>query len=186
MVEDGKEEGDFDKRSIIQSGKNLLNTIYEEGEKRPELESGRGYLFKEKTPEKGLSLAIENMREDGEGYLLTRMEAEKLKEKYPLPEETVSFHRLGDPSKKDNFDPSILVMIAHSVTNFLEEKGGTAMIEGVETLLEENTFDKFITFLDNLVNVTKAEEGILVMTLDPDAISEQELGEIEDRLEILT
>ncbi len=186
MVEDGKEEGDFDKRSIIQSGKNLLNTIYDEDEKRPELESGSGYLIEEKSPEKALSLAIDRMREDGNGYLLTRMEAEDLKKKYPIPEDIISFHRLGDPSKKENFDPSILAMIAHSVTNFLEEKGGTAMIEGVETLLEKNSSDKFMTFLDNLVNVAKVEDGVLMMTVDPDAVPDQQLEDIEDRLEIIT
>lgn len=184
MVEDRKEE-DFDKRSIIQSGKNLLDTIYEEDE-RPKLENGKSYLVKEKLPEKVLSLAIERMRKDGEGYLLTQLKTKKLKRKYHLPEDLISLHRLGDPSEKGNFDPSILVMIAHSVTNFLEEKGGTAMIEGVDTLLKENTFDKFITFLDNLVNIAKAEGGVLIMTLDPETIPEEQLEDIEDRLEVLS
>jgi len=186
MAEKRREEGDFDRKSIIQSGKHLLNTIYEEGEKRPDLEDGNGYLVKEKKLEKGLSLAVERIRKDGNGYLLTQMKPDTLKNKYHLPEDLISFHRLGDPSKKENFDPSILVMIAHSVTNFLEEKGGTAMISDVELLLEENSFDKFMTFLDNVMNVTKVEEAILIMSIDPDAVPEQELEEIEDRLELLS
>ncbi len=185
MIEDGEEKGDFDKKSIIQSGKHLLNTIYDE-EKRPELEKGKSYLIKEETPEKALSLARERMVKDEDGYILTRMKAEELKTKYRFPEDGISLHTLGDPSKKENFDPSILVMIAHSITNFLEEKGGTAMIEGVETLIEKNTFDKFIIFLDNLVKVTEFEESVLIVTLDPQAVSEQKLVEIEDRLEVLS
>ncbi|MEF8873302.1 MAG: DUF835 domain-containing protein [Candidatus Thermoplasmatota archaeon] len=185
MVRDEKKEGDFDKRSIIESGRNLLNTIYEDGEKRPELEGGRAYLLKEERPEKSFSLALERMRKDGMGYLLTQIKAEKIRKKYNLPEEMISYHRLGDPSKEENFDPSVLVLIAHSITNFLKEKGGTAMIEGVEALLENNTFDKFITFLDNLVKVTKVQEGILIINLDPEALPEEKLGQIEERLELL-
>ncbi len=186
MVKDKKEEVDFDKRSIIESGRQLLNTIYEDDEIKPELENGRAYLVKEEIPKKSFGLAIEEMRKDRMGYILTTIKKEKIRENYALHEDKIEYHRLGDPSKEEEFDPSVLTLIAHSITNFLEKKGGTAIIEGVETLLEKNTFDKFVTFLDDLVTTTKVQNALVIITLDPETLSKEQLAQIEERLEILS
>ncbi|MBS3817606.1 MAG: DUF835 domain-containing protein [Candidatus Thermoplasmatota archaeon] len=184
MVKKEEKEEERDKQRIVETGKQLLNTIYEdEGKNKPILEDGGSYLVKKEDSKEGISLALEKIRNDDRGYFLSRRKSERIKEKYHPPRDVITYYTMDGSSGKQNFDPSILVHITHSVTDFLEKEGGTAVIDGSELLLQKNTFDKFTSFLDNLVTVTKSEDGILVVTLDLETVSEPQLEEIKERLE---
>jgi len=185
--EENKKNTRQDKQRLIESGKQLLNTIYEEEVSDDiELESGECYLFKEQKPEEGLKLSLHRMEEEGNGYVLTRLSPKKIKKRYGASEEIAQLYWLTKLDGDRNFDPVDLPLIAHSIINFVEKSGGLIFIEGVETLLKHNSFDRFLSFLDNLVDVVEVEEGILILSLDPRTISEQRLAQIERKLNIIS
>jgi len=172
---------DLDRKRLIRNGKQLLSTIYEvEGK---ELERGKSYLLKEKKPERGFSLSFKRMEEDGNGYVLSSINPADVKRKYDVREDSISFNWLTVVEGENNFDPSNLHIVGHDMINFLENGSGVIFVEGVEIILNHNSFDRFWGFLNHLVDVVSEEKGVLVLSLDPSTLSEQNLAQIERKLE---
>ncbi|MFP4002093.1 MAG: DUF835 domain-containing protein [Thermoplasmata archaeon] len=192
MLEKKKEEerdepmNDSEREKLIRSGKQLLSTIYQDEDiKRDDLEKGKSYLFKEKKPEMGFRVSLEMMKEEGKGYFLSRMNPRKVKERYQVSDESISFYWLTTLNGKNRFDPADLSLISHSMIDFLEGESGPIFMEGVESILKQNSFSRFLGILDHLVDVVDVEEGILVVSLDPKTLSEQRLAQIERKLKTL-
>ncbi|MFW6064335.1 MAG: DUF835 domain-containing protein [Candidatus Natronoplasma sp.] len=180
--EDPKSIRDLDRRRLIQSGKQLLSTIYED---KKELERGKSFLLKEKKPERGFRLSLRRMEEEGKGYVLSSINPVDVKRKYDVRGDSISYHWLTVVDGESNFDPSNLHIIGHDMINFLEDGGGLIFMEGVEIILNHNSFDRFWGFLNHLVDVVSEEESILVLSLDPSTLSEQSLAQIERKLELI-
>lgn len=185
--EEKEEKINRNRRKLIENGKQLLNTIYEEeSDDDVELKKGETYLVKEKKPERGLKVSLQRMKKEERGYVLTRMSPKKIKNRFSPPEDKLQIYWLTKLKGENNFDPSDLPLIAHSIIDFLEKERGTIFIEGVETLLKHNSFDRFLSFIDNIVDVVEVENGILVVSLDPKTISERCLAQMERKLEIIS
>ncbi|MBS3780977.1 MAG: DUF835 domain-containing protein [Candidatus Thermoplasmatota archaeon] len=178
---------DLDKQILIESGKQFLNTIYGEKEKeeKPVLEKGESYLTKDKKPKKSLEFSLKKMEKEGKGYVLSSINPDKINRKYEVNEDSISFNWLTGLEGKNRFKPSNLHLIAHSMINFLEDKNGPIFIGGVEIILKHNSFDRFLGFLNHLVDVVSEENGILVLSLDPRILSDQQLAKIERKFEYL-
>lgn len=179
--EDDESMQDLDRKRLIESGKQLLSTMYDEEEEK--LEDGMSYLVKEKKPERGLRLSLKRMEEDGKGYCVTKLNPKKIRKKYDVNENSISFYWITKLEGENNFDPSELPLIAHSMIDFLQEESGPIFLEGAETILKYNSFSSFLGFLDHLVDVVDVENGILILSLDPRTLSEQRLAQIERKLE---
>jgi len=189
MCDEEKEEKDpntikdLDRKRLIRSGKQLLSTIYEDEEK--ELEKGKSYLLKEKKPERGFRLSLNRMEEEGNGYVLSSINPVDIKRKYDVRGVSISYHWLTVVEGENNFDPSNLHIIGHDMINFLENRSGMIFMEGVEIILNHNSFDRFWGFLNHVVDVVSEEDGILILSLDPSTLSEQSLAQIERKLELI-
>lgn len=183
---DNKSIEDIDREKLIEHGKRLLETIYEdEGMETFEVEEGRGYVFREKRPEEGLELALNKMKEEGKGYVLTSINPADIKKEYDVSDESISFYWLTVLEGNNNFDPTNLHLIGHSIIDFLENKKGLIFIEGIDKILNHNSFDRFWRCLNHLIDVVSEENGILVISLDPSTLSDQYLSKIKKKLEIL-
>ena len=183
---------DFDREKVVESGKQFLKTVYRGGEKGKTekkeisiLERGKSYIIKEKKPEKGLELSIKTMEDEGKGYILSSINPEEIKRKYDVSHESISYHWLTAVEGENNFDPSDLHLIGHNMIDFLEEKNGPIFMDVVEIILKQNSFNRFWRFLNHLIDVVSEEEGILVLSLDPRTLSDQELAQIERKLTLL-
>ncbi|MEF8836048.1 MAG: DUF835 domain-containing protein [Candidatus Thermoplasmatota archaeon] len=152
--------------------------------KTSELEEEKSYLIKEKKVERGLKLSLEKM-EEGKGFILSSTNPKEIKRKYDLSEDSITYRWLTMIEGEKNFDPSNLPMIGHSMINFLERKSGLIFMEGIEVILKHNSFNKFWGFLNHLMDLVSEEDGILVISLDPRTLNDQQLAQIERRLEIL-
>ena len=178
----------MDDEEIIEIGKLLLERIHDQHmESNLELKRGESYLLKEKRPLRSMDLFLKKIDEENErGYILSRVNPKKIKEKYNLPKDKVKFYWLTSLPGKDNLKPSDLPYVAHSMIDFLEEDKGIIFMEGIETILKNNRFKEFLKFLDNLVDVVEIEEGILITTLDPRTLPEHRLAQIERKLTVLS
>jgi len=184
---------DFHREKVVESGKQFLKTVYRGGEKGKAekkeisiLERGKSYLIKEKKPEQGLELSIKTMEGEGNGYILSSINPEEIRRKYSdVSQDSISYNWLTVLEGENKFNPSNLHLIGHSMIDFLEEKNGPIFMEGVEIILKHNSFDRFWGFLNHLVDVVSEENGILVISLDPRTLSDQDLAKIERTLELL-
>lgn len=171
---------------LIESGKQLLSTIYGREEmESTELEKGESYLLKEKKPEKALRLSLDRMEKEGKGYCLTRLNPKKIKKRYRASDSSISFYWLTGLEGEKRFDPADLPLISHSMISFLQEKSGPIFIEGIDSILKHNPFSRFLGVLDHIVDIVDVEDGILILSLDPRTLSEQRLAQIERKLESL-
>jgi len=178
---------DSDKQRLIESGKNFLRTLYEDEDKKEinELEKGKSYIIKEKKPEKGLEFSLKTMEREKNGYVLSSINPKEIKRKYNVSLDSISYNWLTVLEGKNRFNPSNLHLIGHSMIDFLEDKKGPIFMEGVELILKHNSFDRFWGFLNHLVDVVSEEEGTLVLSLDPETLSDQQLAKIERKLQVL-
>lgn len=176
------------------NNKDIRNTIFqaleskEEGEGIPpsleelDLEKGESYLLKEKDSDRSIDFSLKTISEEGKGLIITRINPENLKERYDLEDEDIEVYWLTRVSGKGNLNPVNLELIADRIIRFYEKTGGIILLEGIEALLRDNSFKRFIGFIDNIVDVADMEDGIFMVTLDPDTISEKELAHLERKM----
>jgi len=191
LLEEGNSEDksieESDKKRLIESGKDFLRTLYEEGDKKEKskLKNGKSYIIKEKKPEKGLELSLEVMEKEGNGYIMSSINPKEIRRKYDVSIDSISYNWLTVLEGKNKFNPSNLHLIGHSMIDFLENKNGPIFIEGIEIILKHNSFDRFWGFLNHLIDVVSEEDGILVLSFDPETLSNRQLAKIERKLQVL-
>ena|GEM_PF-2989152 len=178
---------DANKQRLIESGKNFLRAIYDEKDKNEisALENGKSYIIKEKRPEKGLELSLKAMEKEENGYILSSINPKEIKREYDTSLDFISYNWLTVLEGKNRFNPSNLHLIGHSMIDFLEEENGPIFMEGIEIILKHNSFDRFWGFLNHLIDVVSEEDGILVLSFDPETLSDRQLAKIERKLEVL-
>ncbi len=160
----------------------LLRSGSEENSEDIRLEEGNAYLLEEQKPNETFKISLERMKDIGEGLLITRLHRNKLKQKYDFDEEKIDYRWLTKMSGRGNIDPVDLELTADLIIRYYEQGGKTVLIEGVDALLRDNSFKRFVGFMDNLVDVVGMSEGVLVMNLDPRIVSEKELAVMERKM----
>ncbi len=150
--------------------------------KELELEDGNSYLFKEKDSDNSMEFSIKKISEEERGLVITRVKPDSLIKKYDVDPSKIETHWLTRISGKGNLNPIQLELIADKIIRFYEKEKGIVLLEGVEALLRDNSFNRFIGFVDNIVDVANMEGGIFLVTLDPDTISEKELAHLERKM----
>lgn len=185
---ENKSLNDFNKQHFVETGNQLQRNVNseEEGKKRNiRVEKGKKLPYQRKKPEKGLELSLKTMEEEGRGYILSSINPEEIKKRYDVSDDSISFHWLTVLEGKNKFNPSDLHFMGHSMIDFLEENNGPIFMEGAEIILKHNSFDRFWGFLNHIVDVVSEENGILVLSLEPRTLSDQQLAQISRKLKLL-
>lgn len=156
-------------------------TVSEEGETT--LEAGNTYLFEDKGPDRAIVHTLSKIEEGMDGLIISRKKKEKLSsmyEEYGLEEDGIKHYWLTRMAGDGNLDPAQLEEIADIIIRFFEEKDDSiVLLEGIESLMRDNTFERVIGFIENLVDVASMENRILVIFMDPETISGQQHAHIE-------
>jgi len=151
-----------------------------------ELKDGNAYLFKEKKSNIVFDAGLERMRSFGEGLIITRTNPKKIKQIYDLDELSVDVYWLSKMGGEKTLDPVNLELIADLIIRYYEGGGKTVILDGIDSLLKDNSFKRFEGFIDNIVDVVSIEEGAFLTGLDPKIISERKLATIENKLTSLS
>lgn len=148
------------------------------------IEDGVSYLFKENKPRRSFELSFQRMDDKGKGLVISRMNPEKIRENFEPKEDLFDCYWVTTISGKKNLDPVDLEIIADKIITYCEDGGETVFLEGVESLTRNNSFERFVGFLNNIVDVAEMEDSTLIVTLDPRTISDRELAQIERKMEV--
>ncbi len=147
-----------------------------------ELKDGTAYLFKERKPDVLYQTGLDRIISLGEGLIISRMNPKKASQKFDVKGSDVKFYWLTKMPGDTNLNPVNLELIADMIIRYYEEGGKTVILEGIDSLLRDNSFKRFEGFIENIVDIASMEEGVFLTGLDPGIMQPRELATIENKM----
>lgn len=148
-----------------------------------ELESGRSYLFESKGPEGMYNALLNRMVEGLPALIISRTHPDQLRSRYELTR--TPFLWLAETPGPNNVHPGNLQMLTHMTTEFLRKGPSLVAIDGMEYLLVNNDIIRVLKFLGQLRDMAVVEGAILLVTVDPMALSERQRAILERGIDIV-
>lgn len=144
---------------------------------------GSSYVLKTKDAKKAYDTYI---RLTGnrlqKGMVISRVFPERLSQKYPL--DNTTFLWLSYEKTENSIDPSDLDKLEFLIHEFVSSrKGAVILLDGVEYLILQNSFENTLKFLQSLNDQIILNGAALVMPLDPASLDTKELSLLERELE---
>ncbi len=153
------------------------------------LEEGLNYLVIDKDPATSYSWFLGILRRERPGLCMTTSFPEKVVKEYRL--ETAEMYWLSDtnPGPK-TLDPRRLEFeVIRALSNFAKaKKGGAIILDGLEYLVVENTFDKTFKFIKRVNDLCSVHGTTFIVPITPGALGPDELTMLRnefDRVEEL-
>jgi hypothetical protein len=157
--------------------------VMKEKPQRMELISGHCYLIQEKKPKGSLKLFNETLNLGYKGLCITRTNPKHFKELKDL-KNTETVWLTDKESTIEATIPPVLERIMYKIGNFLRnEDAGCVMFDGIEYLVSYTSFDAVLRFIRRLVDEFSESQSILLVTVSPYTLKEQELRNLEREME---
>ncbi len=156
------------------------DTSWSPGADASKLISGLSYLVEEKRADKCYRL-YKALREQGKpGFAVARTNPKLLERTYGLKKEDIVWltdREVGSAVKRL---PPSLESIIYSIEEFIDENSeGIVLLDGIEYLIGNNTFNPVIRFLRRLVDKVSTTEVILMVALTPDTLDSNQVTLME-------
>lgn len=170
--------------------KELINTVLylfrdhqeETHEQDISFHDGNSYLILEPDIDFSLKTCLKRMEKKEEGMIITRKPINKLQRNHQIDLEYIQYHWLTKVIGPGNLNPVNLEFIADIIIRYYEEGGDTVLLGGIDTLLRENSSNRFHGFLENLTDVVSLTNGVLVIGINPKLIPDNELDFISQKM----
>jgi hypothetical protein len=121
-------------------------------------------------------------KQDGQGMIISRVYPERLLKKYLLDDSTLLW--LSYEKTDSSIDPSSLDKLEYLIYDFVSaNKGSIVLLDGMEYLILQNTFEETLKFLQSLSDHIILNGAILIIPLNPASLDEKQLSLIERELE---
>lgn len=121
-------------------------------------------------------------KKNRKGMVISRVYPEKILKKYPLNDSHILW--LSYEKTDSSIDPSSLDKLEYLVHDFVStNKGATVLLDGMEYLILQNTFEETLKFLQSLSDHIILNGAILIIPLDPVSLDGKQLSLIERELE---
>ena len=149
-----------------------------------DLKPGAAYVVKEERPAGCFRLFAKTTGEAG--LLITRSNPRRIREKFDLGTARILWLTDRESTTEDTIPP-VLERIIYEIEEFMK-KGtrGTVLIDGIEYLVSNNSFDAMLKFLRRLIDHISETRYILLLSLSPATLKEQEVKILEREMEVLT
>jgi rubrerythrin len=159
--------------------------VEEEKEEGIEIMSGHCYLIEEEKPKRTLKLFNEMLGKGYKGLFITRTNPKRLKDMKKL--ENTSIIWLTDKeSVKETTIPPILERIIYELGDYLKiEEKGCLILDGIEYLVSNNSFDAVLRFIRRIVDEVSETKSVFMVTVGPSTLKERELKILEREMEII-
>jgi hypothetical protein len=144
----------------------------------PSLKSGTIYLLKGRDLERPYTLFVQEVKKKGGGFLITRRSPSRVKDIYNLTDVSVLW--LSQKEEENVLSPTQLHKLAYLISETVHDQKDTViLLDGLEYLIVHNRFDRVLKQLYVIREVLSHHGGVLLIPLDPEALSEKELGFLE-------
>jgi len=158
--------------------------------KEIKLLEGRGHIVEDAHSNISFELLSRLIKsEDGtqprKGCVMTRRNPEQLRQQFDLVDVQVTW--LTTQSGDGCVDPSRPNLLAHAVMEFFQKnKNAIVLIDGLESIIVYNDFDKAVKMLELINDFVMQYRGYLIIPIDPTAFEPRERAIIERNFEIIS
>ncbi len=146
--------------------------------------TGEVYLVEEPKPSLFFDIFSEAMIQGVKGLLITREFPERLRSSYNLNSASIVWltHVVG----RDCVEPTQTNLILNRIVSFTKE-GSPAliMLDGIEYLINQNSFDVVIGFLNHIRDLIIIKNCVLMVAIDPNTLDTKELALVERNLQVI-
>ncbi len=150
-----------------------------------ELIPGRTYLVEEDRPDRAYELLAKALEGGKAGLLITRTNPKRVKERFSLSTVRVLWLTDREESKEETIAPA-LERIVYEIEGFMSKRPqGSIMLDGLEYLVSNNSFDAVLRFVRRLVDTVSEGRHIFLISLGPATVKEQELKMLEREMEVV-
>ena len=150
-----------------------------------DLRPGRSYLIEEDRPEQAYRLFAKAVEGGKGGLMITRTNPKRVRESFSLAAVRVLWLTDREGSTEETIAPA-LERIVYEVEGFMSKRPqGSIMLDGVEYLVSNNSFDAVLKFVRRLVDTVSEGHHIFLISLGPATVKEQELRMLEREMEVV-
>lgn len=157
----------------------------EEKEKSPENDAenmidGLSYIIEEKRADKIFRIYHELVKGDNKGFALSRTNPRILSKTYGLNTDDFLWLTDRDVGEGIKCVPPSLESIIYYIEEFMDNnQDGIIMLDGLEYLIGNNTFNPVVRFLRRLVDRVSTTDCILLISLAPDTLDPSQVTLLE-------
>ena len=150
-----------------------------------ELRAGRSYLVEEDRPDLAYKLLAGAVQGSQGGLLITRTNPRRVREQFPLESVTVLWLTDREGSREETIAPA-LERIVYEIERFMSKHPrGSVMLDGIEYLVSNNSFDAVLRFVRRLVDSVSEGHFRFLISLGPATVKEQELKMLEREMDVV-
>jgi archaellum biogenesis ATPase FlaH len=160
----------------------------EEAPEEPKLEEGAAlepsftYLIKEEKSDRSYSMFVEALERGMKGYCITRDYPLKVRSKYNLGDTPIVW--LSNIGKENSLRPKDLEKLSFSLEQFLSDKNGVILLDGLEYLITNNSFLTVLRFIQSLRDQVAIHHSVLMLAVNPSTLDPHELNLLEKEVDV--
>ncbi len=144
------------------------------------------YYFKEDKPDKTFDCFVDQVMHGKEGLSITRTYPDQIRKNYGLSRTPIIWLTQTPTEKFKYIKPTSLVQLANIIEEFINESDDNLiMIDGVDYLITQNTFQEVLKFFQNLVEKVALLNSILVLSLNHNTMENKEFNLLISSMEEL-
>lgn len=144
---------------------------------------GASFVLKTRDVKKAYDTYLDLKTKRGaKGMVISRVFPDRLRQKYGMGDST--FLWLSFEKVKDTIEPNDLEKLEFLIHEFITSyKNAVILLDGVEYLVLQNTFENTLKFLQSLNDQIILRNAILIVPLTPESLDKKELSLLERELE---
>lgn len=148
-------------------------------------ENGVFYLVEERTPDYSYAMFAKALTEKRPGLVITRDYPQDVFDRYSLPE--CQIHWLTHIVGENHINPTSLGLLLSRISGFIDRKGkgATIILDGVEYLISQNSYDRILHFVHQIRDIVIVGDGSMILPIDTRVVARKELAFLERNLEII-
>jgi len=151
-----------------------------------ELKEGRTYLVQEERPQNCFKLLHASLKTTKNGLVITRTNPNRAREKMNLRQERIIWLTDRESDTEETISP-VLERLVFIIEEFIElKKTGSILLDGLEYLISNNSFESVLRFLRQLVDEVSESSCILLISTSPKTLKERELKILERETETIS
>jgi PAS domain S-box-containing protein len=145
------------------------------------IKRGTSYLIEEKKLERSKDVVTELYKNHFDGIIITREHPEKIRTetKLNLP----IFWMTNDPKDKSSVKPQFSLL--EKIIDDNIDRNTFVFLDRFDYIVTQNSFMEALNFVQHLNEIFYARKSILVISLDPDTLSTQELSLLEKETSVI-
>lgn len=151
-----------------------------------EVQLGRSYVIEEERPENCFRLVGMVARGKDAGLVITRSNPKRVREKFGIDYRRMLWLTDRESAAEQTIPPT-LERIIYVIEEFMKEGGrGGILVDGIEYLVSNNSFDAVLRFLRRLVDHVSESHHVFFLALSPETMKAQEVKILEREMEVIS